>query len=55
MNVAESWNDETSAKFHEENLRDSEELIARLITSLQEAAELVRSIEKRVIDPQEHE
>jgi hypothetical protein len=49
-NVKESWSDATAEKFMQENFLDTEGTFTRLIASLQEAAELVRSIEKRVGD-----
>lgn len=49
-NVNDSWSDATSEKFMQENFLDTEGTFTRLIASLQEAAELVRSIEKRVGD-----
>ncbi len=51
--VAESWGDQTAQKFHEENLRGSEEVLQRTMISLQEAAELVRSFEKKVFDTED--
>lgn len=51
--VEESWSDATAQKFKAENLRSVEPLLGRIIASLQEANELVRSIEKRVTDAQE--
>lgn len=48
--VAESWSDDTARKFHEENLSEADGTISRVIAALQEAAEVVRSIEKKVAD-----
>jgi uncharacterized protein YukE len=48
--VAESWKDETATKFHDEYLSTVDETLSRMMAALQEAAELVRKIEKRVVD-----
>jgi uncharacterized protein YukE len=48
--VTESWNDATAQKFMHDNLSESEATLLRMINALQEASELVRSIEKRVVD-----
>jgi uncharacterized protein YukE len=49
--VQEAWNDETAKEFHSQSLGDIEPVITRMIASLQEAIELVRSFEKKVVDP----
>jgi uncharacterized protein YukE len=48
--VSESWNDATAQKFMHDNVSESEGTFLRMIHALQEASELVRSIEKRVAD-----
>lgn len=49
--VEEFWSDATAKKFQDENLSSIHECFARLMAGLQEATELVRRIEKQVIDP----
>ncbi|AMV32335.1 hypothetical protein VN12_09440 [Pirellula sp. SH-Sr6A] len=51
--VLESWSDQTAAKFLEESLGGTEEVLTRMHAQLLEAAELVRSLEKRVQDTDE--
>jgi hypothetical protein len=51
VQIEESWNDETAKSFREENFHSIEELFSRMVSMLQEAAELVRKIEKRTMDP----
>ena len=48
--VAEQWSDQTAQRFQEENLQSVEPLLGRALAALQEANELVRSLEKRVQD-----
>lgn len=48
--INESWSDQTAQKFHDENLSTVNECFVRLVAGLQEATELVRSIEKQVRD-----
>jgi hypothetical protein len=48
--VGEFWSDATAKKFHDENLSTVNECFSRLISGLQEATELVRKIEKQVVD-----
>ena len=51
--VSESWSDQTADQFMEESLGGTEEVLTRMHAQLLEAAELVRSIEKRVQDTDE--
>ncbi|XZE45766.1 hypothetical protein SH467x_001019 [Pirellulaceae bacterium SH467] len=51
--VSESWSDQTAAKFMEESLGGTEEILSRMHAQLLEAAELVRALEKRVQDMDE--
>ena len=48
--VAEQWADATAQQFQEENLQGIEPLLNRTLAALQEANDLVRSLEKRVQD-----
>ncbi|MEQ1828588.1 MAG: hypothetical protein ABL921_21685 [Pirellula sp.] len=49
--VEESWNDSTAKGFYHQSLGTVEPVFNRMMASLQDAAELVRSIEKKVADP----
>ncbi|MCU0717159.1 MAG: hypothetical protein MUD03_13630 [Pirellula sp.] len=51
--VSESWSDQAADRFMEESLGGTEEVLTRMHAQLLEAAELVRSIEKRVQDTDE--
>lgn len=46
----ESWNDETARTFYTHSLGEVEPVISRMITSLQEAVDLVRTLEKKLYD-----
>lgn len=48
--VTEHWNDATSTKFLSDHFSDTEPQLQRILIALQEAADLVRSIEKKVAD-----
>lgn len=48
--VTEHWNDATSTKFLSDHFSDTEPQLQRILITLQEAADLVRSIEKKVAD-----
>ncbi len=49
--IQELWNDETAKNFYVQSLGDVEPVMTRMIASLQEAVDLVRTIEKKVTDP----
>ncbi len=49
--IEELWNDETAKTFYVQSLGEVGPVITRMIASLQEAADLVRTIEKKVTDP----
>jgi hypothetical protein len=48
--VKEIWNDTTARSFNSENFTGLEETLARMIASIQEAADMVRSFERAVED-----
>lgn len=48
--IGESWKDATAEKFMNEHFSDVETAMQRILLQLQEAADLVRSFEKRVSD-----
>jgi len=48
--VEESWNDATAQDFYQRQLGEVEPIMTRTISILQEAIDLVQSIEKRVVD-----
>jgi hypothetical protein len=48
--IGESWKDATAEKFMNEHFSDVETAMQRILLSLQEASDLVRSFEKRVSD-----
>jgi signal transduction histidine kinase len=49
--VEEVWKDETAQHFFQQSLSETEGTIGRMMTRLQEASELVRSFEKKMVDP----
>ena len=49
--IEELWKDETAKNFYVQSLGEVEPVMIRMIASLQEAMDLVRTIEKKVIDP----
>ena len=49
--IEELWNDETAKTFYAQSLGEVGPVITRMIASLQEAVDLVRTIEKKVTDP----
>lgn len=51
--VQEVWNDATAQSFYGEHFRDTEQTLTRMIASLHEAAELVRTMERAVADQDE--
>ncbi len=51
--VQETWVDETAKKFFSENVSEVESNMTRMISSLHEATELVRTFEKRLVDTYE--
>ena len=53
--IEESWNDETARDYQSNSLGDVESVLTRMITSLQEASELVRTLEKKLRDTDDHE
>lgn len=48
--VQEKWKDSTADKFLSDHFSDTEPQLQRILIALQEAADLVRSIEKKVAD-----
>jgi uncharacterized protein YukE len=48
--VTERWKDATSDKFLSDHFSDTEPQLQRILIALQESADLVRSIEKKVAD-----
>lgn len=48
--VQEIWNDATARSFYGENFTGLEETLSRMIVSIQEAADMVRSFERAVED-----
>ena len=48
--VQERWKDNTAEKFMSDHFSDTEPQLQRVLIALQEAADLVRSIEKKVAD-----
>ncbi|MFN6129339.1 MAG: hypothetical protein ACK6DC_14350 [Planctomycetota bacterium] len=48
--VQEIWNDATARSFYSENFTGLEETLSRMIVSIQEAADMVRSFERAVED-----
>lgn len=48
--VEESWSDQTAKKFQEENLSTVSDCFGRLIAGLQEATDLVHTLEKQLRD-----
>ncbi|MFO0011275.1 MAG: hypothetical protein ACK553_00890 [Planctomycetota bacterium] len=46
----EIWNDATARSYYAENFSGMEETLTRMIASLQEAADVVRSFERAVED-----
>ncbi|MCU0706916.1 MAG: hypothetical protein MUF23_01350 [Pirellula sp.] len=48
--VQEIWNDATARAYYAEHFSETEETMLRMIASLQEAADMVRSFEKQVSD-----
>ena len=48
--VQESWSDVTAEKFMNDHFADLEGSLQRILIGLQEAAELVRTIEKKTAD-----
>ncbi|MFZ4082373.1 MAG: hypothetical protein ACOYKN_14165 [Pirellula sp.] len=48
--VGERWKDATADKFMNDHFSDTEPQLQRILIALQEAADLVRSIEKKVAD-----
>lgn len=53
--VEESWNDATAQKYMNDHVSSVEGTLLRMIGALQEASELARDIEKRVVDPEYHD
>lgn len=51
--VRKTWKDETAENFFNENLSETETTLSRMIASLHEATELIRSIEKKLADSYE--
>ena len=49
--IEELWNDETAKNFYVQSLGEVGPVMTRMIASLQEAVDLVRTIEKKVTDP----
>lgn len=50
--VQERWKDSTADKFISDHFSDTEAQLHRILITLQEAADLVRAIEKKVSDDQ---
>lgn len=48
--VQERWKDNTAEKFMSDHFSDTEPQLQRVLIALQEAADLVRNIEKKVAD-----
>jgi uncharacterized protein YukE len=48
--VRESWKDSTADEFFRTNLNDIEPTLMRMMVALQEAADLVSQMEKKVAD-----
>lgn len=48
--VQERWKDNTAEKFLSDHFSDTEPQLHRILIALQEAADLVRNIEKKVAD-----
>jgi uncharacterized protein YukE len=53
--IQESWNDATAKEYYVQSLGDVEPVASRMIASLQEAVELVRTIEKKLVDTDAYE
>jgi uncharacterized protein YukE len=53
--IQESWNDNTAKEYYVHSLGEVEPVASRMIASLQEAVELVRSIEKKLVDTDAYE
>ena len=49
--VRESWKDSTAEQFFSENFSQVESIAMRTVVALQEAADLVSQMEKKVVDP----
>jgi uncharacterized protein YukE len=49
-NVEERWKDATAAKFMSDHFADTQPQLQRILIALQEATDLVRTIEKKVSD-----
>jgi len=49
-NVQERWKDATADKFMSDHFSDIEPQLQRILITLQEAADLVRTFEKKVAD-----
>ncbi len=50
--VEEVWKDETAARFFNDNLIDTDGMITRMMVALQEGTDLLRSIERKVAEPE---
>ncbi len=48
--VQEQWKDATAERFMSDHFSNTEQQLQRILIALQEAADLVRSIEKKVAD-----
>ncbi|MCY3006786.1 MAG: hypothetical protein NTV29_12540 [Planctomycetota bacterium] len=48
--VSEQWKDSTAEKFMTDHFAETEGKLQRILITLQEAADLVRAIEKKVAD-----